>query len=167
MISRRYKQWVAALSVSPAEERRRRSEARLRDDPRCPIARYVLACADFDSGRPASAVRSMMIAHHSDPALQSAALLVFAGLNWIEKRNRPLLDVLVATWEEFRRPQFDRTPREKLLLDAFAEPAEGLQGVSPLARGLWRLPLRAVREQLRDVAARHDAVEYPLLLATA
>jgi len=167
MISRRYKQWVDALSTAPVEERRRRCEARLQDDARCPIARYVLACADFDRGRPASAVRSMMIAHHSDPALESAALLVFAGLNWIEKRNQPLLEVLVATWEEFRRPEFNRTPRERLLLDAFAEPAEGLSGVSPLARRLWRLPLSGVRDQLRDVAARQNAVEYPLLLATA
>lgn len=167
MTGRRYTQLVQSLSAAPADERRRRCESRLQTEPRCPVARYLLACADFDHGRPATAVRSMMIAHHSDPALESAALLVFAGLNWIEKRHQPLLDVLVATWEEFRRPEFYRTAREKLLLDAFAEPAAGLEGVSLLARRLWRLPLGVVRGQLRDVAARHNAVEYPLLLATA
>lgn len=135
--------------------------------PRCAIARYVAGCYLFDHNRPAQAVRSMMIAHHAEPAYESAALLVFAGLNWIAEPQRPLLDVLLGTWDQFRRPQFSRTAAERRLLDAFAAPMPATRA-SELTVRLWRLPLATVRAQLSE-AAREDASDaYPrLLLATA
>ncbi len=150
-----------------SRDRYRVARERLATEPRCPVSGYLAACHEFDSGRPAMAVRRMMVVHHAEPGLESAALLVFAGLNWSGLRERPLLEVLVSTWEEFRRPEFDRTVREQELLDAFAEAGQGLDQVSPLARRLWRLPLETVRVQLREVAAEQNRGAYPLLLATA
>ena len=141
-------------------------DRRLADAPRCPAARYLLGCHCFDSGRAAQGVRHMMIAHHAEPDLESAALLVFAGLSFVGQRGARLLPVLLDTWVEFRRPQFDRRRRERLLLDAVAEPAPGLERVSPLARRLWRLPLRTLRAELREALASRDLDLYPLLLAT-
>lgn len=161
-----FAQLVESFRGLSGAERYQRCQQRLAVAPRCPVARYLAGCYDFDEGRPALGVRSMMIAHHCEPALESAALLVFAGLNWIE-RQAPLLEVLLATWDEFRRPQFDRTRRERMLLDAFAEPAEGVERVSPLARRIWRLPLATLRAQLREIATRTDMNQYPLLLAPA
>jgi hypothetical protein len=109
----------------------------------------------------------MMIAHHAQPDFESAALLVFAGLNWIGRRGAPLLPVLLDTWEEFRRPQFDRYPQERMLLDAFAEPAVGLERVSPLAQRLWRLPIAALRSQIHEALLSRDAELHPLLTAPA
>ena len=140
---------------------------RLEIEPRCPVTHYLLACHDFDRRRCAQAVRHMMIAHHAEPALESAALLVFAGLNWVNRPATELLPVLLDTWEEFRRPEFDRQDKERRLLDAFAGPRDELNGVSPLARRLRRLPIRTLRAQIREAVLTPSAGQYPLLLATA
>jgi hypothetical protein len=139
----------------------------LESRPRCPIGRYLLACHCFDRGQRAQAVRHMMVAHHAEPAFESAALLVFAGLNWLQRRDVALLRVLLDTWEEFRRPGFDRHTPERRLLDAFAPPREELNGVSPLARRLWRLPIRTLRAQIREAVLSPETQRYPLLLAPA
>lgn len=140
---------------------------RLAADPRCPVTRYLLGCQELERARPAAAVRHYMVAHHAEPAYQSAALLAFAGLNWLRRRGDPLLAVLLDTWEEFRRPEFDRTRRERRLLDALAGPDPGLAPVSGLARRLWRLPVRTLRAQLRDAILSRAAGRYPLLTAPA
>ena len=158
---------LSRLRGLPVEKRYAMCCARLEQHPRCPQAGYLAACYEFDHGRPATAVRRMMIVHHAEPRLESAALLVFSGLNWASKREQPLLDVLVRTWDEFRRPEFDRTMIEQELLDLFADPGHGLAEVSPLARRLWRLPLATIRDQLLGVAAEQNRGAYPLLLATA
>ncbi len=140
---------------------------RLKNEPRCSLSHYLLACQCFDRGHGARAVRHMMIAHHAEPALESAALLVFSGLNWVNRPATELLPVLLDTWEEFRRPEFDRHYKERRLLDALAEPRDELNGVSPLARRLWRLPIRTLRSQIREAVRSPNAGQYPLLLATA
>ena len=140
---------------------------RLESNARCPVANYLLGCHWFDRGRAAAAVRRLMIAHHAEPALESAALLVFAGLSWAGQRGRALLPTLLDTWEEFRRPEFDRTRQERRLLDAFAQPVAELNGASALARRLWRLPIRTLRSQLRAAVLSPAAGGYPLLAAPA
>lgn len=106
-----------------------------------------------------------MVAHHADAALQSAALLVFAGLNLTARRGAALLPVLLDTWEEFRRPQFDRFARERRLLDALAEPPPS-ETLPPMARRLWRLPLRTLRAQIRQAVLSGDVAMFPMLSAT-
>jgi hypothetical protein len=138
---------------------------RVRNQSRCPVANYLLACHYYDRGRRAQAVRHMMIAHHAEPALESAALLVFAGLNWVNRRSEALLPVVLDTWEEFRRPEFDRHQKERRLLDAFAGPRDESNGVPPLARRLWRLPIRMLRSQIREALLSPQAGHYPLLLS--
>ena len=165
MDSRTLNEIVSAQAQRPPTEFIAWLGCRLQAMPRCPISRYLLGCYCFDRGRPAPAVRHMMIAHHADPALESAALLVFAGLNWVSRRKVALLPVLLDTWEEFRRPEFDRHREERRLLDAFARPREALNGVSPLARRLWRLPIRTLRAQIREAVLSPTAPQYPLLLA--
>ena len=158
---------VALCTQRPANQVVEWLARRLETEPRCPVARYLLACQCFDRGRGAQAVRHMMTAHHSEPGLESAALLVFSGLNWINRRSVALLPVLLDTWEEFRRPEFDRHRAERRLLDAFARPDDELNGISPLARRLWRLPIRSLRAQIREAVLSPDAEQYQLLLAPA
>jgi hypothetical protein len=143
-------------------------EERLRTHPRCPASRYLAGCLEFDRKRPATAVRHMMIAQHAEPHFQSAALLVFAGLNWVSQRSAPFLAVLLDTWEEFRRPQFYCYRKERFLLDRFAEPWPGGATGPALARSLWRLPIDALRSQIRDAVATRDPLSrYPLLAGPA
>ena len=137
----------------------------LEQAPRCPVTRYLAGCEAIDAKRPALAVQHMMVAHHSAPEFQSAAVLVFAGLSWVEQMDRLLLNTLLDTWEEFRRPAFDQTPGERALLDCFTEPEPAWDGVSSLARRLWRLPIMTLRQQIRDVAA--DPEHAPAVLWAA
>ena len=140
---------------------------RVHASPRCGVGRYLLACELLDEGLPAAAVRQLMVAHHVAPALESAALLVFAGLNCVSRGGALLLPSLLDTWEEFRRPEFDRTRLEQTLLNAFDEPVTGLSGLSPLARRLWRLPIRTLRVQIRAALTSEGPAHYPMLLAPA
>lgn len=141
-------------------------EARLEQSPRCAPTRYLLGCVEFDRGRPATAVRHLMIAQHAEPRLQSSALLVFAGLNWIERRSTPFLAVLLDTWDEFRRPQFDVYRYERYVLDRLTEAAPQDKQFPPLAQRLWRLPIRMLRAQIRDTLELRE-IPYPLLVAHA
>ena len=140
---------------------------RMQQRPRCGVVRYLLGCELLDQGLPATAVRQMMVAHHVEPALESAALLVFAGLDCVSRNGALLLPALLDTWEEFRRPEFDRTRKERALLDAFDEPLTGVSGLSPLARRLWRLPIRTLRAQIRAAITSANATQYPMLVAPA
>lgn len=92
-----------------------------------------------------------MIAHHAESQLESAALLVFTGMAWISERGRPLLDTLAATWIEYRRMPFDRTPRERQLLDRLAAlmppPAAGANANIAVFR---RIPIERLREPVRS-----------------
>jgi hypothetical protein len=167
MRSRRLAEIVVELARVAPERLATLLEERVRAEPRCPVARYLLGCTAFDRGRIATGVRHLMVAHHAEPQLQSAALLVFAGLNSVQRRGQALLPVLLETWEEFRRPQFDQLPRERLLLDAFAAPDPGLAQLPPLAQRLWRLPIPLLRAQIREAVVSRDAGLYPLLIAPA
>lgn len=162
MRMRSFRQAVMDLSACPTAQLRERLEQRLADQPRCPVARYLAGAGCFERRDPATGVRHLMVAYHAEPALESAALLVFAGLNWCSSRQTGLLPVLLETWEEFRRPAFDRYAKERFLLDAFA-PAEDPGPLPPLAQRLWRLPISTLRAQLRDAVAGRDAGAYPLL----
>ncbi len=162
-----WSQRVTQFAHARAESLPALLEAEVAVRPGCPITRYLLGCLGLERGRVALAVRHFMIAHHAEPRLQSAALLAFAGLNGVERRSAPLLPVLLETWDEFRRPEFDRTRPERTLLDAFAEPDPGLVHVAPLARRLWRLPIRTLRAQIREAIISRDAGLYPLLTAPA
>ena len=152
---------------APAEELPAALHRRLAAQPRCPVARYLLGCHCFDHGLPATGVQHFMIAHHAEVQLQSAALLAFAGLTWVGRSGAPLLPVLLDTWEEFRRPEFDRHPIEQALLNAFAAPDPELAQLPDLARRLWRLPFATLREQIRQAVLSRDADVYPLLLASS
>lgn len=167
MTSRALSSVIAAYKCCAPQQRDAWLADRLAQAPRCAVARYLAACRCFDSGRPAHAVRHMMVAHHAEPQFESAGLLVFAGLNWVSRQQQPLLAVLLATWEEFRRPEFDRRRRERALLDALAEPIDGLERLSVLARRLWRIPIQTLRHQLRAAIQSGDVAQYPVLLAPA
>lgn len=162
---RRVADLVRVYAHTPPDRLPALLQQRLAAEPRCPVTRYLLGCRCFDSALPAIGVRHFMVAYHAEPRLQSAALLVFAGLNWINRPGAGLLPVLAETWEEFRRPDFDRSALERMLLDALAEPDPGLERIGPLARRLWRLPVRTLRSELRQVLLSQNAEPYRALFA--
>lgn len=130
---------------SPAE-RTVRLQARIESHAQCPVARYLLGCEEFDAGRPATAVRHWMIAYHASWQLESAAFLVFAGLKLSSPGAPPLLQTLVSTWQEYRRPRWGRYRLERAVFAAFPPPR--LRG--PKARSHADLP-KTLEAQLRPI----------------
>ena len=167
MSAGRFGELARRFAQTPADAWPQLAAQRFPAEPHCAISRYLLGCYHYDRGRPATGVRQFMIAHHALPQLQSAALLAFAGLNWVVRRRDPLLVVLLQTWDEFRRPEFDRYPRERALLDALAAQDPGLSTLPPLARRLWRLPIQGLRTQIQQAVLSRDAGVYPLLALPA
>ena len=156
---------LAAAERSSAADYVAWLEARAEAEPRCALTHYVLGCQYYDRGRFAQAVRQMMPAHHLDPSLESAALLVFTGLNLVRRRSGPILKVLLETWRDYSKPPFDRFASERHVLDAFAEPTRAIAGATPLVRHFWRLPIRTLRQELTAAVASADAGQYSLLFA--
>lgn len=158
---------MAELAASLAEYRGaalvERLRTRLTMEPRCPVGRYVMGCEWLERASPAPAARHFMIAFHAEPRFRSAALLAFAGLSWVSRPGCALLRVLIDTWEEYRRPEFDRDRTEIMFLNAFGadEPPE-LRG-DVFARRLWRLPIRTLRAQVADAVAARNADLWPIL----
>lgn len=136
---------------------------RLAQQPRCPVARYVMACDLLDRSEPAPAARHLMIAYHAEPRFASAALLAFASLAWVSRPASQLLHVLLDTWAEFHRPVFDQTRAETAFLDAFREPEPPALSGDLFARRLWRLPIRSLRAQVADAVAARIAEFWPIL----
>lgn len=143
------------------------AEKRLAAEPRCPVASYLLGCYCLDRGRPARGARLLMVASHAEPRLESAALLVLAGLRWTSYRNLALLTTLLQTWELFRRPEFDRTRIERRMFDLFAPAEERSPTGSRLAERLARLPIPCLRAQIREALRSRDAELGPWLLLPA
>ncbi len=145
------------LRDSAADRRLAYLSERLAAEPLCPVTRYLLACEQLSRRHTAEAVRNFMLVYHAEADLQSAALLVFAGLNWIARPAERLAQVVLSTWYEYRRPAFDQTRRERRLLDAVAVPLPEWSGAPPIARALWRLPIELLRAELRAANGRADA----------
>lgn len=156
---------AAALASARPEGRSEAVRNRLAEEPRCPVARYLAGCESFDRGRAAHGVRHFMIAAHNEPDFQSASLLVFAGLDWVVRSRLPLLTVLLDAWSEYRRPPIDVRRKERALLDAFEEATA--PGLGALGKSLYRLPIRALRAQIRAAAETKDAEFRPLLYSLA
>lgn len=136
---------------------------RLREQPRCAATRFLAGCACFDAGAAAHAVRHMMVAYHADPQLEAASLLVFCGLYRVSRPGVPWLRVVLDTWQEFRRPEFDRRPTERALLDAFPAPRPG--PTAGIEARLYRLPMRGLRGQLLSGAFVPGPADEPAIPA--
>ncbi len=149
------------------EELAQAIEVRLFEQPRCAASRYLAGCLAFDDGRRAIAVRHWMIAQHAEPQFQSAALLVFTGLNAIARPADSVWSLLRSTYAEFREPTFGERPKEQLLFAAFEEPPPPAVSSDPQTAHFWRLPLHSLRAELRQLAVAAAPLPAGLLGATA
>ncbi|MGE3182832.1 MAG: hypothetical protein AB7N71_14470 [Phycisphaerae bacterium] len=123
--------------------------ARLAVEPQCAVTRYLAGCRAFDAKRPGIGVRHMMIARHAEPRFASAALLVFAGLNWIDRPSEPTLLVLYDTWVEFRKPAFGKHRKERLLLSLLVEkPIAHADDIPPEYARFATIPLKSIQREL-------------------
>lgn len=119
------------------------------DHPDCGVVWYLLGMSLLARGDVQEAVRAFQVCYHRQPALATAALLVFAGQKLDRGGMDRLLHCLVQTWQEMGCPPLERHPRQRRLLDELSgDDSSPPANASPLARTLWRLSLPQLRQQL-------------------
>jgi len=135
------------------------------DHPDCGVVWYLLGMSLLARGDVQEAVRAFQVCYHRQPALETAALLVFAGQKLGRGGMDRLLYCLVQTWREMGCPPLERHPRQRRLLDELSA-ADSLppDNASPLARTLWRLPLPQLRQQLTQTLSAPEPAAWSATL---
>jgi hypothetical protein len=135
------------------------------DHPDCGVIWYLLGMSLLARGDVREAVRAFQVCYHRQPALATAALLVFAGQKLDRGGMDRLLHCLVQTWPEMGCPPLERHPRQRRLLDELsAADSSAPANASPLARTLWRLPLPQLRQQLAEELSAQEPAEWSATL---
>lgn len=128
---------VEAWIRSTSENRGDAMQALLDEPATNACASYLLAAHHLRNGRVKQAAREFGVAHHSDYRLESAALLTFACLKAIEGPESDIVEQIVRTWEEMRRPEIGRSADEKALLECLAQTTRDPPPLSPIGRLVW------------------------------
>ncbi|MBI5765071.1 MAG: hypothetical protein HZA51_16270 [Planctomycetes bacterium] len=117
-----------------------------------PATWYLAGVQALRAGRVRDAARAFGIAHHADFELVSAALLTFAGLKASSGAVADVVQSIVATWREMKRPTLGETQADGLMLGAIARTAPaGPPNGSKLATLIWGVTDDAHRARLRDL----------------
>jgi len=137
---RRRRSYFAAMQawLSAPAERRHEVLRRLtcEQDPHA-AAWFLLGCALLRQSRAREAARAFGMAHHADFRLQNAALLTFASLKATEGPDSDIIEQIVQTWHEMRRPGLMQTREDRRLLDCLAATTRDPPRLSPLGRLIW------------------------------
>jgi hypothetical protein len=116
----------------------------------------MLGCAWLDRGYPERAVRPFQMAYHANPDYPVAMVLAFACMKVNCDTADNVLEQVIGTWQEVRRPALGRKPRERLFLAA-SRRGRAPAGASPLAEALWSLPAQSLRRQIADALTNRPA----------
>lgn len=98
---------------------------------------YLLGCSLLRDDRTEEAARAFGMAYHRDCNLQTAALLTFACLKVKSDDSADLIDQILTTWEELRRPNILRRVEDRLLLESLAQTTREAPRLSALGRMIW------------------------------
>lgn len=124
--------------LETAAERRGEVMQRLLDEPGPnAAAAYLLAVHHLRSGEVKKAARDFGVAHHGDFRLETAALLTFACLKACEGPASDIVEQIVRTWGEMKRPQIGRSAGEQALLACLAQTTRDPPPLSPIGRLVW------------------------------
>lgn len=111
---------------------------RLTTLPEAPAAaRFLLGCALLRQSRTAEAARAFGTAHHADWRLQNAALLTFAALKAREGADGDIIEQIIHTWREMKRPRINITRQDQDLMECLAATTRDPPRLSPLGRLIW------------------------------
>lgn len=108
---------------------------------------YLLGCHALDAGDIPTAVRAFECAYHDDDAYSTACVLVFACLKQEVDPDRPLLDDVVLSWQELRKPKLLEHARERELLTAVTGEAISAPRTALTPAAAFRLvPIRRLQD---------------------
>lgn len=128
---------IAAWTGSTADARAAAVRALLDDAAPNAGASFLLAADHLRHGRVKEASREFGIAYHGDYRLEAAALLTFACLKAREGSESDIVEQIVRTWQEMKRPALGRTRIEQALLQCLVETTRDPPPLSPIGRLIW------------------------------
>lgn len=107
-------------------------------DPQTTAMRLYLAGVSLlQAGRVKEAARAFGAAHHSNPHLETAALLTFACLKAKEGEDTDLLEQVVQTWQEMKSPDVVAHAPDRLIVELLTDVKGCSTSLSPLGRLAW------------------------------
>ncbi len=117
---------------------------------------YLLGCLYLRQGRTREAARSFGMAHHQNCQLLTAALLTFACLKTQEGQDCDLVEQIVATWHEMKRPPLLQSAEDRRILTCVAETEGEPPSASPLARIIWLVASPTNKARLMSLIGSDD-----------
>jgi hypothetical protein len=119
---------------------------------------YLLGCAHLRRYETKLAARAFGMAHHADCNLDSAALLTFACLKAAEGPDSDIVEQMVITWQEMKRPQLPRHAQDDLLLECLSADTPVPPELQPLGRLAWLVIGPALQPRVRQLLSREAAM---------
>jgi hypothetical protein len=148
--------WFAALAVINRRSRARRyhvamevwrrakpggraaaMQTLLNDQPINGPASFMLACTLLREGRAREAAREFGAAYHADCNLESAALLTFACLKSKDGLDGDIVQPIVQTWREMKRPDLFANWEDRSVLSALEVVSDPAPTSLSLGKFIW------------------------------
>jgi hypothetical protein len=152
-----YQEAMRLWQETAPERRRERFESLTGGTEMDAPAWYLLGCAYLQEGRPRLAARAFGVAHHADYMLETAALLTFACLKASEGPDSDIVEQMIRTWHEMRKPDLNRRREDQLIMDCLASTETTPPPLSPLGRLTWLTVPRQQQSRLAKMIANGDA----------
>ena len=114
---------------------------------------YLLGCLHLRSCRVKEAARAFGMAHHSDYRLETAALLTFACLKAKEGEGSDIIEQILVTWQEMKRPDVVHRAEDRRMLDCLASTTRDVPTTSQLGRLIWLVTGPAHQSKIEEMLA--------------
>jgi len=122
---------------------------------------FLHGCTLLQAYRTKEAARAFGMSHHADCEIETAALLSFACLKSADGEDPRIVEQIIATWHQMKRPEMTRRRADRLLLDCLASVSPVPPGMSPLGRLAWLVLGPSLRGRIEQ--ALEDTGRWPEL----
>ncbi len=126
------------------------------------VAWFLYGCSRLQAQQVMEAARAFGMAHHRNCNLESAALLTFACLKANEAAASDILEQVLATWNEMKRPDVRHSPEDRQVMDALKSQDPEPRELSPLGLLIWRAVDPAHRRRIEALLGSDDPRWAPL-----
>ena len=114
---------------------------------------YLLGCSHLRAYRMKEAARAFGMAHHGDCNLESAALLTFACLKADDGEGSEIIERVLETWEEMRRPEIGRRIEDREMMQCLSASARDAPTLSRLGMLIWYVTGPAHQRKIEETVA--------------
>ena len=114
---------------------------------------YLLGCSHLRAYRMKEAARAFGMAHHGDCNLESAALLTFACLKAEDGEGSEIIERILETWEEMRRPEICRRIEDREIMQCLSATTRDAPTLSRLGMLIWYVTGPAHQRKIEETIA--------------